>query len=104
MFFCHDPALTGLRGCLKRVVPGIFRRQGTAKTLDFAIIILLHRYNLRLSLAFQTTSKGYSLGDAVMETLTKFETVDSIPEDYKKLYAMAEFSLIYGYPRGRGYH
>lgn len=39
-----------------------------------------------------TRVEGYSLGDVVMETLTKFETFDSIPEDYKKLYAMAEFS------------
>jgi len=35
---------------------GIFRRQGAAKTLNFAVIILLHGYSLRLSLAFQTTS------------------------------------------------
>ena len=48
-----------MRGCLKRVVPGIFLRQGAAKILNFAIIVPLHRYSLRLSLAFQTTSKAF---------------------------------------------
>ena len=55
VFLCFQRAW--LRGCLKRVVPGIIRRQGAAKILNFVVIILLHRYSLRLSLAFQTTSK-----------------------------------------------
>ena len=53
---------TYLRGCLKRVVPGIVCRQETAKTLNFEDISLRPRYNLRRSLAFQTPSnpqKGY---------------------------------------------
>jgi hypothetical protein len=36
----------------------IVRRQGATKIRNFALIILLHRYSLRLSLAFQTISKG----------------------------------------------
>ncbi len=56
---------TSLRGCLKRVVPGIVRCHRVTKILNFAVIILLHRYSLRLSLAFQTTSK--------FDLLNKFE-------------------------------
>ena len=49
---------TYLRGCLKRVVPGIVCRQETAKTLNSQGISLRPMYNLRRSLAFQTTSNG----------------------------------------------
>ena len=51
---------TTLRGCLKRIVPGIVRRQGPVKILNFAVIILLNRYSSRLSLAFQTASESVS--------------------------------------------
>ena len=47
-----------LRGCLKRVAPGIVRRQETAKILNSAEIIRLYRYSFRPSLAFQTSSEG----------------------------------------------
>ncbi len=45
-----------LRGFLKRVTPGMICRQEGAKMLESEGIILLDRYSLRLSLAFQTTS------------------------------------------------
>ena len=45
-----------VRGCLKRVVPGIVCRQEAAKTLSFEDISLRPRYNLIRSLAFQTPS------------------------------------------------
>ncbi len=46
----------GLRGCLKRVVPGLIGHYETAKTLIFEDISLQPRYNLRRSLPFQTPS------------------------------------------------
>lgn len=49
-----------LRGCLKRVIPGIVYRQETAKTLNFKDIGLLQRYALKCSLVFQTTSEQRS--------------------------------------------
>ena len=62
-----------MRGCLKRVVPGIFLRQGAAKILNFAIIVSLHRYSLRLSLAFQTTSEGdYLIDDRTKNGADRF--------------------------------
>jgi hypothetical protein len=54
-----ETVIDQLRGCLKRAGPGIVRRQETAKILSFLAIILLHRYSLRLSLAFQTTSQEH---------------------------------------------
>jgi hypothetical protein len=45
-----------VRGCLKRVVPGIVCCQEAAKTLSFEDISLRPRYNLKRSLAFQTPS------------------------------------------------
>ena len=47
----------GLRGCLKRVVSGTVCRQEAAKILKFEDISLRPKYNLRRSLAFQTTSE-----------------------------------------------
>jgi hypothetical protein len=43
---------------LKRVISGIVCGQETAIMLKFEDISLLHRYNLRHSLAFQTASKS----------------------------------------------
>ncbi len=51
---------TTLRGCLKRVVPGIVCHQEAAKTLNFENISLQSRHNLRRSLAFQTPSQEIS--------------------------------------------
>ena len=45
-----------VRGCLKRVSPGIVCHQEATKTLDFEDISLRPTYNLRCSLAFQTPS------------------------------------------------
>ena len=46
-------------------------RQETAKTLNFEDISLIHRYNLRRSLAFQTTSKAGQGGRAQAFVNTK---------------------------------
>jgi hypothetical protein len=52
---------TTLKGCLKRVVPGIVCHQEAAKTLNFEDISLQSRHNLRRSLAFQTPSNKNSI-------------------------------------------
>jgi hypothetical protein len=59
--FMEEYGYTTLRGCLKRVVPGIVCHQEAAKTLNFEDISLQSRHNLRRSLAFQTPSNKNSI-------------------------------------------